>query len=40
MDSVMNDMIQGEFDILMLMMEMIIDDDIDLYASLIFMFHS
>ena len=40
MDSVMNDMIQGEFDLSMLMMEMIIDDDIDLYASLIFMIHS
>jgi hypothetical protein len=40
MDSVMNDMIQGEMDLSMLMMEMIIDDDIDLYASLIFMFHS
>jgi len=36
----MNDMIQGELDLSMLMMEMIIDDDIDLYASLIFMFHS
>ena len=36
----MNDMIQGEFDLSMLMMEMIIDDDIDLYASLIFMIHS
>jgi len=37
----MNDMIQGEFDLSMLMMEMIIDDDIDLYASLlIFMLHS
>jgi hypothetical protein len=40
MDSVMNDMIQGELDLSMLMMEMIIDDDIDLYASLIFMLHS
>ena len=40
MDSVMNDMIQEEFDLSMLLMILIIDDDIDLYASLIFMIHS